>query len=93
MDGQLNEFLLQPKYMVVSHPHPCFVCCGQLMLPTEVHALSPPLSHPPNTIAHNMHENHVDMERYSHKGYLIRVVVIGLSREGHSRALPYSIMV
>ena len=33
------------------------------------------------------------LKRCSHKGYLTRVVVIGLSQEGHSRALSYLIMV
>jgi hypothetical protein len=29
------------------------------------------------------------VERYSHGGYLIKVATVGLSRKGHSRALPY----
>ena len=33
------------------------------------------------------------LERYSHIGCLIRVVSNGRGRGGHSRALPYSVMV
>jgi len=35
----------------------------------------------------------ITVERYRHGGYLIKVVVMGRGRGGHSRALPYSVMV